>query len=143
MAYGTGSRNAGKFVVLGAIILAAAGTATTSLFLASPDRCLVGRWRVTNSTSFPRAGTLELQSNGAAQLTELQEAPYGAIWKTTSNLLEINFVSRQRPDVEETEGPGVTWRLRWKILEVTPEILHLEGPTNGHWTSGRVSLSRQ
>jgi hypothetical protein len=130
-------------IVLGTVVVIAIGCAIGWRFLASTESCLVGSWRVTESTSFPKAGTLELKPDGAAILTEFQESPYAAIWKSTREHLEVTLVSRSRPDLEEPADPGLSWRLQWKILEKTPDVLRLEGPVNGNWPSGLISLARQ
>jgi hypothetical protein len=130
-------------IVVSAMIAIALGGVVASRFLASAEQCLVGRWRVTESTSFPKDGTLELQSDGTAVLTELRESPYAAVWKSTADHLQVTLVSTRRPDLEEPDDPGLSWRLQWKILEKTPELVRLEGPVNGNWPSGAVSLVRQ
>ena len=130
-------------MVLGTVVVIAIGSAIGWRFLASTESCLVGSWRVMESTSFPKAGTLELKPDGAAILTEFQESPYAAIWKSTREHLEVTLVSRSRPDLEEPVDPGLSWRLQWKILEKTPDVLRLEGPVNGNWPSGLISLARQ
>ena len=130
-------------IVLGTVVVIALGMAFGAGFFASREQCLVGNWRVTESTSFPKAGTLELKQDGAAILTEFQETPYAAVWKTTPEHLEVTLISRSHPDLEEPVDTGLSWRLQWKILEKTPDALRLEGPVNGNWPSGLISLTRQ
>ena len=48
-----------------------------------------------------------------------------------------------RPDLERSAEDDLNWRLQWKILEKTPNLVRLEGPLNGNWPSGQVSLVRQ
>jgi hypothetical protein len=129
-------------VVLGTIVAIALGIAVGPRFLASPEQCFVGSWRVAESSSFPKIGVLELRADGSAVLTEFQDAPYAAVWKSTGDLLEVTLVSRQRPGLEEPVDPGPSWRLQWKIVEKAPEGIRLEGPVNGNWPSGLISLVR-
>jgi hypothetical protein len=116
---------------------------SVSQFAASTEQCLVGSWRIQDSSSFPKAGVLELRPNGAASMTEFEGAPYSAVWKSTGESLQVTLVSRLRPDLEESADDGLSWRLQWKILEKTPNLVRLEGPVNGNWPTGRVSLVRQ
>lgn len=132
-----------RTLVLGAVLALVAGLALKTLFVASPDKCFVGQWRVAESSSFPKAGTIELRGDGSARLTEFQDTPYGAVWKTRDDLLEVTLVSRKRPDLEDGADPGLSWRLQWRIVERNPQTLRLEGPINGNWPQGRVTLTRQ
>ncbi|QDT56541.1 hypothetical protein Pan44_45970 [Caulifigura coniformis] len=132
-----------RTAAIGAVALLATGLALGTFFAPSRDECLVGTWRVKDSTSFPRGGRLELQRDGSALLTEFQESPYAAVWKCSGDELEVTLVSRHRPDLDEPSESGLNWRLQWKILEKTPDLLQLEGPVNGGQPSGRVSLIKQ
>jgi hypothetical protein len=119
------------------------GIGLASRFVASHEQCLIGSWRVSESTSFPKAGVLELRKDGSAVLAEFQESPYAAAWKSTGDLLQVTLVATQRPDLEEPVDGGLSWRLQWRIVEKTPDLVRLEGPVNGNWPSGQVSLIRQ
>lgn len=130
-------------VVLGAIALVALGSIASYRFAACTEECLIGTWRITDSSSFPKAGRLELRGDGSAMLTEFLDTPYSAVWKSTGDHLQVTLVSRKRPDLEAPADGGLSWRLQWKILEKTPEGIRLEGPVNGNWPSGQVSLVRQ
>jgi len=132
-----------RTIAIGAMALLGTGLTLGTFFASSRDECLVGTWRVKDSTSFPRGGKLELQRDGAALLTEFQETPYAAVWKSNGGELEVTLISRHRPDLEEPSEAGLNWRLQWKILEKTPDSLQLEGPINGDQPSGRVSLVKQ
>ncbi|OAI54764.1 hypothetical protein AYO47_02735 [Planctomyces sp. SCGC AG-212-M04] len=129
--------------LLGAAVVVALGAVGLSRFAASNEQCLIGTWRVQDSSSFPKAGTLELRQDGAASFTEFQDAPYSAVWKSTGDSLQVTLVSRLRPDLERSAEDDLNWRLQWKILEKTPNLVRLEGPLSGNWPSGHVSLVRQ
>jgi len=130
-------------VVLGPILVIVVGLIAASRFAASTEQCLIGSWRISESTSFPKAGVLELKKDGSAVLAEFQESPYAAVWKSSGDHLEVTLVATRRPDLEEPVDGGLSWRLQWKIVEKTPEVVRLEGPVNGNWPSGQVSLVRQ
>jgi len=130
-------------VVLGGICVLALGAIVAFRFAASTEQCLVGSWRIIDSSSFPKAGVLELRGDGSASLTEFQDTPYAAVWKSTGDHLQVTLISRRRPDLEEPAEDGLNWRLQWRILEKTPGGVRLEGPVNGNWPSGQISLVRQ
>lgn len=132
-------------VILGVAVGGSAGLALSSLFIAKPEGCFVGRWRIAESSSFPKAGTLDLLSDGNARLTEFQDAPYRAVWKSRNDILEISLVSRRRPDLEgpEEEDPDISWRLEWKIADRAADSFKLEGPIHGNWPKGSVTLVRE
>jgi hypothetical protein len=130
-------------VVLGAIAAVGLAIGLAPRFLASQEQCLIGSWRITDSSSFPGAGRLELHGDGSAQLTEFQNSPYAAVWKSTGDSLQVTLVSQPRPDLDGPVDDGLSWRLQWKILEKTPRLVRLEGPVNGNWPSGQVSLVRE
>ncbi len=120
-----------------------AGVALSALFVATPNQCFVGHWRVVESSSFPRAGSLELHRNGSAEIAEFQNSPFGAVWKTHGDILEITLISRKLPELEEVADPGLSWRLKWKIARSEPNRLSLEGPINSNWPQGQVILVRK
>jgi hypothetical protein len=130
-------------VLLGTAAVLILGVISVSRFAASTEQCLVGSWRIQESSSFPKVGVLELRQDGAASMTEFQGAPYSAVWKSTGDSLQVTLVSRTRPDLEVSAEDGLNWRLQWKILEKTPNLVRLEGPLSGNWPSGHVSLVRQ
>jgi hypothetical protein len=132
----------GRRVVLGAVLLLVAGLSLSAVFVATPEQCLVGHWRIAESSSFPKAGTLDLAGDGSARITEFQDAPYRALWKSRQDTLEISLVSQHRPDLDQTD-PGLSWSLQWKIADRTADSLKLEGPLNGHWPKGEVRLVRE
>ncbi len=131
-----------KTLLLGGVLIVAGAFALTGLVVAVPESCFVGLWRIAESSSFPKAGTLDLHADGSAVVTEFQDIPYSARWKSRDDMLEVTLVSRARPDVDETE-PGLTWQLQWKVIERTPSLVRLEGPINANWKPGTVSLVRE
>ncbi len=124
-------------VGLGAMLLAG-----SSLFLARPAECFVGEWKIEKSSGFPRAGSINLRSDGSAQVTELETAEYRAIWKAYGEYLQLSLVSQRRPDLEPAVDPGITWTVRWRILEQTPDTLRLFGPINSQGPSSEILLKR-
>ena len=127
-------------LAIGGVVLVAAGS---SLFLAGVDQCLAGRWQIVSSSSFPKAGALELRPDGSAEVNEFQGAPYSGLWKVSGDILEVALVSRPVPEPAEDQiDPGITWRLRWEIIEKGSQVLRLRGPLNSSWPSGDVALAR-
>ncbi|HVJ69557.1 MAG TPA: hypothetical protein VM510_16390 [Caulifigura sp.] len=131
-----------KSLLLGGVLVVAGVLALSRLVMAVPESCFVGLWRIAESSSFPKAGTLDLHADGSAVVTEFQDMPYSARWKSRDDLLEVTLVSRARPDVDETE-PGLTWQLQWKVIERTASQVRLEGPINANWKPGAVTLVRE
>jgi hypothetical protein len=125
--------------IVGTSVLALTGS---SLFMASVDPRLVGEWRVTESTSFPRAGRLVLHRDGSAQLAELEGAPYSAVWKARGDLIEIALVARREAEADRAVDPGLSWRLRWQVVDRSTDEVQLVGPVDSSWPSGTVVLKR-